>query len=77
VSVVQNPPTPVPTATPLPTLTPAPTPILPKYVVKKGDTLQTIADELGVSLEELVKVNGLDNANLISIGQELLIPEGD
>jgi hypothetical protein len=77
VSVVQNPPTPVPTATPFPTATPAPTPVLPKYTVQKGDTLASIADELGVTVEQLVKVNNLENQNFISIGQELLIPEKD
>ncbi len=75
VSVVQNPPTPVPTATPLPTSTPAPTPVLPMYTVKKGDTMESIADELGTTIERLVEVNNIDDPSLISIGQKLVIPE--
>jgi len=74
VSVVQDPPTPVPTATPLPTSTPAPTPILPTYEVQSGDTLASIATELGVSVDAIVELNDLDDPNSISIGQKLLIP---
>ena len=75
VSVVQNPPTPVPTATPLPTPTPAPTPVLPIYTVESGDNLASIAEKLGVTMEAIIKVNKLENPDRLSVGQELLIPE--
>ena len=43
------------------------------YVVKKGDTLYSIAQKYNVSLNELKKINKLDS-NTISIGQILTIP---
>ena len=33
-----------------------------KYVVKKGDSLYKIAKEYGVTVNELLTVNGLNNA---------------
>ncbi|NLG49375.1 MAG: LysM peptidoglycan-binding domain-containing protein [Chloroflexi bacterium] len=73
--VKQNPPTAVPTATvpPLPTPTPRPTEEL--YYVQRGDTLQVIADEFGVTVEAIVQANELEDANSIYIGQGLYIPE--
>jgi murein DD-endopeptidase MepM/ murein hydrolase activator NlpD len=44
------------------------------YVVKRGDALATIAQQFGVTVEELVRINNLANANLISVGQSLVIP---
>lgn len=40
------------------------------YKVKKGDTLETIAEEFGVTIKDLKKWNSLDN-NTIIIGQVL------
>jgi LysM repeat protein len=69
-------PTSTPTATPEPTLTPTPevevTPTL--YDVASGDTLGGIADAYGVTIEALMEANGISNASLISVGQELVIP---
>jgi LysM repeat protein len=42
--------------------------------VQRGDTLSGIAARYKVGLERLVCYNGIRNANLLSIGQELLIP---
>ena len=44
------------------------------YVVKAGDTLGTIASELGVSNEELTRANPGINPSGLRIGQELRIP---
>jgi lipoprotein NlpD len=41
------------------------------YVVKRGDTLYSIALETGVDHRELARWNGLDDAARIRIGQEL------
>ena len=73
--MLRRPPTAVPTATqiPIPTVTPIPASRI--YVVKSGDTLQAIADELGVTMDELVELNDLPNPDSIAIGQELLIPK--
>jgi LysM repeat protein len=44
------------------------------YVVEDGDTLSEIAAELGVSLEDLVEANDIEDADEIAEGQTLLIP---
>ena len=44
-----------------------------KYIVKKGDTLWSIAKENNISISELKSINNLET-NLLSIGQELIIP---
>ena len=71
-------PTPEPTATPTPTPTATPTPrptATPLvYIVKAGDQLQRIANKYGVTLKALMDANGIKNANLIIIGQKLIIP---
>ncbi|QTA38523.1 5'-nucleotidase, lipoprotein e(P4) family [Thermosipho ferrireducens] len=41
------------------------------YVVKAGDTLSKIANETGLSVEELVKYNNIENPDLIVVGQKL------
>ena len=62
-----------PTASPIaPTV--SPTPLLLVYVIREGDTLVSIASAHGVSVEELVAVNGLGDPNLIHPGQALVIP---
>lgn len=43
------------------------------YVVKSGDTLWSIAKNLGVSVNELKEVNQL-TSNLLKVGQVLMIP---
>lgn len=43
------------------------------YVVKSGDTLYSIAKTLGVTVDEIISTNNLNNNNL-SIGQQLKIP---
>ena len=42
-----------------------------KYIVKQGDTLSGIAEANGVSVDDLVKWNGISDPNLINIGQEI------
>lgn len=46
-----------------------------KYIVKRGDTLLDIAKRHGVSFSEIISLNNIKNPNLISVGQEILIPE--
>jgi LysM repeat protein len=41
------------------------------YVVKKGDSLSKIAKDNNVSLEDLIKLNGIKNPNSIKVGQQL------
>lgn len=44
------------------------------YVVKAGDTLSIIAQQYGVTIEDLVAVNQLADPNLLRVGQTLIIP---
>lgn len=68
---------PSPTATPIlsegATATAAP-PSGQTYVVRLGDTLFEIARRFGVSVEALVRANGITNPALIRPGQVLMIP---
>ena len=56
----------------------ASSPSLPKtpsvYVIKKGDSLSSIAQQHGVSLSELVALNKIKNPNMIRSGQRLVLP---
>ncbi len=44
------------------------------YIVKKGDTLTTIAQKLGIPLEKLKNANPNIKSSDLSIGQKILIP---
>ncbi len=41
------------------------------YTVHSGDTLSALAIKLHTSQRELMRLNGIDNANVLSIGQKL------
>ena len=44
------------------------------YVVEKGDTLASIASEYGVTVADIVEVNGLSASAELYVGQRILIP---
>jgi LysM repeat protein len=44
------------------------------YIVQPGDTLGAVGARYGVSVEALMQANGLTNANMLAVGQELQIP---
>ena len=44
------------------------------YIVKKGDTLWNIAKEFGSTVEDIVRVNGIEDENKISVGQKIFVP---
>jgi LasA protease len=44
------------------------------YIVQSGDTLKLIARQFGVSLQQLIQANQIDNPDLISAGKSLVIP---
>ena len=44
------------------------------YVVESGDTLTSIAQEHGTTVEAIVEANDLDDPDVLDIGQELVIP---
>ena len=67
--------TPTPEVTPTPAATDTPTPGPTQvHVVKAGETLSGIAESYGVSLQDLIRANGITNPSLIWVGQELVIP---
>jgi LysM repeat protein len=53
---------------------PEPTPEPRTHTVQVGDNLTKISQQYGVSVEEIMAANGLTNADLISVGQVLVIP---
>jgi len=44
------------------------------YYVVSGDTIEMIAADFGVSLAALIEINALDDPDLLTVGQRLLIP---
>ena len=70
---------PAPSVSPTAAPTPSPTRVTgtvpgQKYVVQPGDTLVAIAEEFGVTVEELIDANDLANPDVLRVGQELIIP---
>ena len=69
-----------PSASPSPTssATPSPSPTVTAavktYKVVSGDTITSIAKKFGVTATALMSANNITNANLIKIGQVLVIP---
>ena len=64
-------------STPLPSSTKTPTVIAPSisYTVEPGDTLRSIAVQFNTTIDQLVEVNNLRDANLIRVGEVLQIHE--
>lgn len=46
------------------------------YTVRSGDTLSSIARELGTTVEALVEANDIADPDVIDIGQQLTVPSG-
>jgi LysM repeat protein len=46
------------------------------YVIKTGDSLGGIASRFGVKASDLISINGIDQPNLIKVGQKITIPLG-
>ncbi|MDD4503830.1 MAG: LysM peptidoglycan-binding domain-containing protein, partial [Clostridiaceae bacterium] len=46
------------------------------YVVKEGDTIESIAEDFGVTAESINSKNNFNSDTIIQIGQEIKIPEG-
>lgn len=46
------------------------------YVVEWGDTLSEIADRYGLTVEQLISLNGIDDPNMIITGQFLSLTRG-
>ncbi|MCH8025380.1 MAG: LysM peptidoglycan-binding domain-containing protein [Chloroflexi bacterium] len=44
------------------------------YIVQEGDIPVTIAEQFGITAEELLEANGITDPTSLQIGQELIIP---
>ena len=44
------------------------------YIVQPGDTLAQIANRLGVRIDDLITLNGIQDPDVLQVGQELKIP---
>ena len=47
------------------------------HVVQRGETLWQIASRYKVEIPQIVQTNGLQNANLLVVGQALVVPTND
>ena len=47
------------------------------YIVQEGDTLAEIANRLGVRIDDLITLNGIQNPDVLRVGQQLRIPGSD
>jgi len=45
-----------------------------RYKIKKGDTIWDIADDYNVSVDSILKYNGLSEDSILDIGDEIIIP---
>jgi len=68
-------PTPAASATPTATRAPSATPTPRTHVVLAGESLGAIAQQYGVTLADLMAANGIQDANKVTAGQELKIPD--
>ncbi|MBI5788081.1 MAG: LysM peptidoglycan-binding domain-containing protein [Candidatus Schekmanbacteria bacterium] len=44
------------------------------HIIQQGETVWRIANQYGVSLQQLRQANGLGHTNLVKTGQKLVIP---
>ena len=44
------------------------------YIIKKGDTLWEIAKRFNTTIDEIVRVNGIEDSDVINVGQKIFIP---
>ena len=45
------------------------------YIVRSGDTLWQIAKKFNSTVEEIARMNGIEDANKIDVGKKLYIPK--
>ena len=43
------------------------------YIVKPGDSIWKIAKKYKTSMDNIIKINKLENPNLIDVGQKILV----
>jgi peptidoglycan-N-acetylglucosamine deacetylase len=57
----------------IPVVSPPPS-ALQNYTVQRGDTLASIAQRFNTSVQNLIALNGIQNANRVVVGQVLRVP---
>ena len=67
-------PSPSPTTTVAPSATSPPPPVQTIRIVKRGESLMSIAAEYGVTPQAITHANNIADPNLIRVGQRLIIP---
>lgn len=67
--------TPVAESPSSPTVEAAPTMALRFYEIQQGDTLGTIAEQFGTTVEILIELNSLPDPNALGSGDTLLVPD--
>jgi LysM repeat protein len=67
-------PSPSPTTTVAPSATSPPPPVQTIRIVKRGESLTSIAAEYGVTPQAITHANNIEDPNLIRVGQRLMIP---
>lgn len=75
VSFVMLLPEPVLAQTAVPTPEPEPIPFV--HVVQEGETLFFIANQYGVTVDELLALNNLTDGDVLFVGQSLVVPGGE
>ena len=65
------------TAAPTPTPEPPPPAIPLVHTVQEGETLTYIAEQYGVTIEEIQTLNNLADSDVLAVGQTLIIPGGE
>lgn len=60
-------------ASPLPTVPPSPPARPLTHSVQSGETLGSIAQQYGLSIEELMQINALTDPNRLDVGQTLIV----
>ncbi|MGB9300179.1 MAG: DUF1616 domain-containing protein [Anaerolineae bacterium] len=69
-------PSPTPSPTPRPAEAPTVTPQRQvTHIVQPGETLSSIARQYRVTSQAIMEANGLEDPNLLEVGQELIIPQ--
>lgn len=69
-------PTVTPSPTTTPTATPTSTPAPREHVIQSGETLLFIAGVYEVTVEEITRLNRIEETTTLNVGQILLIPPG-
>jgi len=46
------------------------------YIIQPGDSLSGVASKFGITINQLLNINNLDNPDFVFVGQRLILPSG-